>query len=179
MSNPYIGQIALFAFNFAPQSWHLCDGSLLPINQYQALYALLGTTYGGNGSSTFGIPDLRSRRPVGMGSGPGLPTYNLGQMGGAETQSLTQSNLPAHTHGTTFQVVPEGRGGTPAPAQAGYLLSSDANAYVPSGGGASTALGTGNITVQPTGGSTPFSVVEPYTTLNFCIALVGIFPSRP
>ena len=98
MSEPFIGDTVAVGFNFAPVNWHLCDGSLLPISQYQALYALIGTTYGGNGTTTFGLPDLRGRIPVGMGQGPGLSNYTIGQMAGSTTVTLNSTQMPAHNH---------------------------------------------------------------------------------
>ena len=176
MSQPFLGQIGLFAFNFAPSGWHMCDGSLMAISQNQALFALIGTCYGGNGTTTFALPDLRSRSPVCQGSGPGLPTYTIGQNGGTTTMSLTAANLPAHTHPATLQVATAGRGVAPVVPAAGNYLETTTT-VVPSPVPTLFAL-TGVAVGVNSGSSAPFSLVEPYLALNYCIALRGLFPAR-
>ena len=177
MSDPYIGEIRLFGFNFAPVNWAFCNGQLLPINQNVALFSLLGTTYGGNGTSNFALPDLRSRVPLGMGQGTGLSQYNIGQTGGAETVTLSVTQMPSHSHSVNASDAsgvslfgPSDRPDSPA----GHVLGR-AEIYrdKPDGKTVMNAEMIGN-----TGGGSPVSVLQPYLALNFCIALSGIFPPR-
>jgi microcystin-dependent protein len=183
MSEPFIGQIILFAGNFAPRGYALCQGQLLSIAQNTALFSILGTTYGGNGQTTFGLPDLRGRAPISQGQGPGLSSYDLGQVGGQETDTLTTNQMPAHTHtiSATAAVNASGRGGSDDVADAVPATVSGGNPYASAPDG-STKMNAGMVTVAatagPTGGSQPFSVLSPYLALNYCIALEGIFPSR-
>jgi microcystin-dependent protein len=170
MSEPFLGEIAIFGFNFAPRGWAMCNGQILPISQNTALFSLLGTTYGGNGQTTFALPDLRSRVPVHEGQGPGLSSYDLGQTGGSENVTLTTPQLPLHTHGFTVNASSAATSKSPAgnnPAAFGTV------AY-----GSTADLQMGPDTTSPTGDSAPHNNVQPYLTLNFCIALEGIFPSR-
>lgn len=169
---PFLGMIAIFGFNFAPRGWALCNGQLLSIAQNTALYSLLGTTYGGDGISTFALPDLRGRVPLHAGQGPGLSNYILGELSGSQTVTLLNNNMPVHNH--SLMAVSEA-GDTSAPAGA-FLSNSGAldREYKTSGTPVSmnaTAIGT-------SGGSQPFSIMQPYLVLNYCIALEGIFPSR-
>jgi len=161
-----------FGFNFAPRNWAMCNGQILSIAQNTALFSLLGTTYGGNGQTTFALPDLRGRVGIHFGQGPGLSPYALGQVGGTETTSLTINNLPAHTHPFAPPCVDDdATGGIPtgkSPA------TSANNIYASPTGTATMAPGT----TGPTGGSQPFSILPPYLAVNWCIALNGIFPSR-
>ena len=183
---PFIGQIQLFGFNFAPRGWAFCSGQLLAINQYSALFSLLGTTYGGDGRTTFGLPDLRGRVAVGggYGQGPGLSNIRLGEKSGNQDTFLTVQNLPSHNHQAAFA-------GTPAPVSTSAAgTSSDPTGLVPANSGRrdpeyaeagespNRAAPAGTITVGNTGGSQSFSNRQPYLGLNFCIALVGIYPSR-
>ena len=167
MSDPFIGQIALFPYNFAPRGWAFCNGQLLSIAQNTALFSLLGTTFGGNGQTTFALPDLRGRAAMSSGQAPGLAPYVLGEQGGTETVTLSTAQVPAHTH-------------TVMASQNDATASSPTNT-VPAGGGAyGTALNTSmnpNM-VQPVGGSQPHENRPPYLVLNYCIALEGIYPSR-
>ena len=167
MSDPFIGQIALFPYNFAPRGWAFCNGQLLSIAQNTALFSLLGTTFGGNGQTTFALPDLRGRAVMSSGQAPGLSPYVLGQQGGNETVTLVTAQVPAHTH-------------TIMASQNDATASSPANT-VPAGGGAyGTALNTSMNAgmVQVVGGSQPHENRPPYLVLNYCIALEGIYPSR-
>ena len=166
MSTPFLGMIATYGFNFAPRGWAMCNGQILSIAQNTALFSLLGTTYGGNGQTTFALPDLRSRVPVHMGQGPGLSSYALGQTGGEETVTLTASQMPSHSHG--------------AQASSTFTSKNPTGRY-PSGGGAygdtaDTSLNAAEI--ASSGGNQPHDNLQPYLTLNTCIALQGIFPSR-
>jgi microcystin-dependent protein len=176
MDEPYLGEIRPIGISFAPKGWAFCNGQLLPLAQNQALYSLLGTTFGGNGQTTFGLPDLRSRIPVGAGQGPGLSPYTQGQVGGTEQVTLLATQLPQHTHPFTgsLQTSPDQDEGNPnqqLPA-VGTL-----NQY--SNGTKNTAMGgTISGTTTSIGGSQGHENRMPYQTLNYVIALVGIYPSR-
>ena len=162
----------MFGFNFAPQGWAFCNGQLLPISQNQALFALLGTTYGGDGQITFALPDLRSRVPIHQGQGAGLSFYQLGQKDGVEQVSLSVDQLPTHGHALSCQTA-----GGNAQTPAGNFLAVDASGltalYSATKNATMSASAIGN-----TGQSKGHTNLQPYTTLNFCIALAGIFPSR-
>jgi microcystin-dependent protein len=175
MATPFLAQITIFASNFAPKNWAFCNGQILPIAQNQALFSLLGTTYGGNGQTTFALPNLQGRVPIHVGQGPGLSSYVLGQTGGAETHTLTVNEMPAHTH-------PVQVGAT---AAAGNAQSPINNILATDGAGGtagySTAAAGGNlggVSAGNTGGSQPMSLLQPYLAINYIIALFGIFPSR-
>jgi microcystin-dependent protein len=170
-TEPYIGQIMAFGGNFAPQGWALCDGSLLPISQYDALFSLIGTTYGGDGQTTFAVPDLRSRAALHQGQGPGLSSYSLGQSGGAEAVTLTENQLSPHSHPAMGH---SGAGDNAHPAGAVWATSST-NLYT-AGAAANAAMDATSI--APSGGSQPHDNMLPFLTLNFCIALEGIYPSQ-
>ncbi|BEP91904.1 tail fiber protein [Acidovorax sp. A79] len=179
MSNPLIAEIRMFAGNFAPRGWALCNGQLLSISQNTALFSLLGTTYGGNGQTTFGLPDLRGRVPVGTGQGPGLSLVDLGEVSGSPTHTLNSTEMPAHTHAaptipasTTLGTVQEPG---PLAIPAG---SNQRNAQYAASSTANTQLAMSSATTGSTGGNQPFSVMQPYLGLNYIIALEGIFPSR-
>ena len=190
MANPFIGQITLFAGNFAPRGWALCQGQLLQINQNPALFSLLGTFYGGDGRTTFGLPDLRGRVAVNQGSGPGLSIYQIGSKVGAENVTLSTAQIPAHSHGVTEQPVQvlattqDGDQTAPGPTRrlSAAKLSTGQNMNLYSSAAPNTTLGglqvTGAPTTQPTGGSQSHTNVQPYQTLHYIIALVGVFPSR-
>lgn len=172
MSDPFVAEIRIFPFNFAPKGWAFCDGQILPISQNTALFSLLGTMYGGDGKSNFALPNLQGSAPLHQGQGPGLSIYNEGQMGGSETVTLLQSEMPQHSHqasggsgseptspaNNTWGALP---GRTPPPMYA------DGNPNVLMGN-----------TLTPAGGGLPHNNMQPYLTLNFCIALQGIFPPR-
>jgi microcystin-dependent protein len=165
--DPFIGEIMLFAGNFAPNGWALCNGQLLAINTNTALFSLLGTYYGGNGTTNFGLPDLRGRAPVHVG-----PNYVQGQVGGEENHTLLQTEMPAHTH-TAFCDSSNGSSDTPA-----NLLPARNPAGIPAfGTTASAVLAPGHIAVV--GSSQPHNNMPPYLVINYCIALQGVFPSRP
>ena len=175
MSEFFIGQVMMAGFNFAPKYWAQCNGQLLPIAQNQALFSLLGTQYGGNGVTTFALPDLRSRTPVGYASSvdPGWqpPSVQIGQSGGQETVTLLQNNLPAHVHSANGSTA---SGTTRNPNNAVYA-STTVPLHGPSNG---PLVALNPSTVAPAGGNQPHPNLQPYTTINFCIALQGIFPSR-
>jgi microcystin-dependent protein len=163
MAEPFLSEIRIMSFNYAPQGWALSDGRLLPINQNQALFSLLGTTYGGDGRTTFAIPDLRGRVPIHEGSG-----HTLGERGGQEAHTLTTQELPAHNH--LVKVFNNNANATPA----GNFFASANQAYQPAP--ANTTLAPNS--VANAGGSQSHQNQQPYTVLNFCIALTGIFPSQ-
>lgn len=173
MADPFVAEIRIFPFNFAPRGWAFCDGQLLPLSQNTALFSLLGTTYGGNGRSNFALPNLQGRAPMQPGQGPGLSDHSLGEAGGSETVTLLQSEMPAHSHtlqAATFpgnQIDPTGAALTRVGNGALYQTSSNQN-LVPM---APTAL-------TPTGGDQPHNNLQPFLTFNFCIALQGVFPPR-
>lgn len=175
MADPFVAEIRIFPFNFAPTGWATCDGQLLPISQNTALFALLGTTYGGDGKSTFALPDLQGNAAMHPGQGQGLSLRDLGEMGGSETVTLLTSEMPVHTHsksGRPTGAVP------PQPSPVGLAPArSNSRPYSPTD---AVSNGEMNATATlPTGGSLPHNNMMPYLTLNFCIALQGVFPQRP
>jgi microcystin-dependent protein len=174
MSTPFLGEIRLFPYTFAPVTWQLCDGSLLSIAEYDALYNLLGTTYGGDGVSTFAVPDLRGRVPVHQGAGNGLTPRVAGQMDGTEQVTVTPPQLPAHTH--------------PFSATAGIASINAPGSTAEFGGLNTDTMYTGTVvgntislataTISPAGGSQPHDNTMPTLAASFCIALFGIYPSQ-
>ncbi len=176
MSDQYLAEIRIFATNFAPLDWALCQGQLLPISQYAALFSLLGTNYGGNGTSNFGLPNLQGIVPMFYNQGPGLSDYVIGETGGSDSVTVLATQLPAHAHQLQAFV---GRGGDNhnVPAASDSLsTSADGLAYIPSSPAPPlTALAP---TLATVGGSQPHNNLMPYLTLNFCIALTGIYPTR-
>lgn len=170
MSEPFIGQIVMFAGNFAPRGWAFCDGQLLPIAQYSALFSILGTTYGGDGRTTFALPDLRGRLPMHAGHGPGLSDRRLGARGGAENVTLTVSEIPSHNHTL-------GASNSPAADTApgnNLLAENRRDAYV--GGAPNTTMN--GAAIGNAGGSQPHNNMPPFLAVYYIIALQGIFPSR-
>lgn len=163
---PFLGQIQAFGFNFAPRGWAHCNGQLLPIAQNTALFSLLGTIYGGDGRTTFGLPDLRGRVPMSFGSGVGVSPKSIGQRGGTETNTLGVNNLPAHNHA----IAAKAEGDT-----------DDPNGNVVAGDGTNAFGATSDINAQTTantGGGQAVNNMQPYVVINYCIALTGLFPSR-
>lgn len=169
MAEPFIGEIRLVGFNFAPNGWAFCDGTLRPIAQNSALFSLLGTTYGGDGVTTFALPDLRGRLPMNMGTGPGLTPRSLGEVSGSEHVTLLSTNLPAHTH---LLMATTNSASSDTPTN-GVVLAQGATIY---GNGVPTPMSPQAI--GPTGNNVPVSTLPPYLVLNFVIALEGIYPSR-
>ena len=168
MSEPFLAEIRIVGFNFAPRGWAFCDGQILPINQNQSLYSLLGTIYGGDGRTSFALPDLRSRTPMHRGDG-----HSLGQRGGAETVTLTAAEIAAHTH--TFRA--SSSAGVDRTATNDILADvTPSGLYRDAEAATMTALRSGSITNA--GGGQAHNNMQPYTTLSFCIALQGLFPSR-
>lgn len=182
-TEPFIGEIKIFGFNFAPQSYQLCQGQILSIAQNTALFSLLGTTYGGNGQTTFALPDLRGRMPIGQGQGPGLPSYSMGQIAGTTNVTLLQTNMPQHVHTlNAAQVKIQANTGNADEATAEGNFPATGMGPTYSSNGATPNVFTGGTQVSGTtdmsGGSQPFSVMNPYLTINYSIAIYGIFPSR-
>ena len=173
MTQPYIAQIMMGGFNFAPINYAFCLGQILPISQNTALFSIIGTTYGGNGSTTYGLPDLSTRAIVEFGQGPGLSNYAYGQMSGTANVTLTLNEIPSHTHfvsvyGSTDQET--------APTNNGWFGASGGPGKIYSSVGPDQVMAQS--VLQPTGGSQPHNNEQPYLGTNFCIALYGIFPSR-
>jgi microcystin-dependent protein len=177
MSNPFVAEIRIFGFNFAPLGWAFCNGQILPISQNTALFSLLGTTYGGDGKSNFGLPNLQGSAPMHPGQGPGLSLHDLGETGGSDTVTLLQSEIPAHAHAINCLDGPRvaGQIGSPGNGILAKTGGSPANAYT-SGVSANQSMGTNMI--APVGGNQPHNNLMPYLTLNFCIAMQGVFPPR-
>lgn len=174
MSDPFVAEIRIFPFNFAPRGWATCDGQLLAISQNTALFSLLGTTYGGNGQSTFGLPNLQGSAPLHVGGNqpaPGLSLYDLGQIGGSEFVTLLESEIPAHSHAFRGNNT---LGDTPQPS--GHALARNANSYQQNVTQNLVAMAFQSL--PPAGGSLPHNNMQPYLTLLFCIALQGVFPPR-
>lgn len=178
----YLGIIKAFGGNYAPRGFMLCQGQILPISNWTALFSILGTTYGGNGQNTFALPDLRSRVPVGSGQGPGLSYYVLGQIAGTESVSLNIGNMPPHNHPITGTVKLPVNGDSAntdspdssylGPVSTGNLYNSQAS---PNVFGGNMAV---NLTTAVMGSSIPFSIVQPYLALNYIICVEGVFPAR-
>ncbi len=165
MAEPFLSEIRLMSFNFAPKGWAMCNGQMLPINQNQALFSLLGTTFGGNGQTTFALPDLRGRVPIHVGSG-----HTLGEKAGEQAHTISQSEMPMHTHVVTASSAATGGNALPA----GRFLGGGNNVYH-AASGTLTTMNPG--TVTNTGGSQAHLNMQPFLALTFCIALQGIFPS--
>jgi microcystin-dependent protein len=172
--DPFVAEIRIFPFNFAPKGWAFCDGQLLPLSQNTALFSLLGTTYGGDGKSTFALPDMQGNAPMHPGQGPGLSLHDLGETGGSETVTLLESEIPAHAHSLmasgTSSSKPNPSGNAIARVQSG------ATPYVPPAGAPLTPFS--DQALAPAGGDQPHNNMQPYLTLSFCIALQGVFPPR-
>src|SRR5262245_25418296 len=181
MDAPFIGTIVMFGGNFAPRGWAFCNGQLLSIAQNTALFSILGTTYGGNGQTTFALPNLQGRVAVHPGQSPGTSSYSLGETAGTENVTLTQNQMPMHTHATTATINANASASRTTESPAGTVPASVSgqNIYAAAPDGTTTMnAGMASVTVAPTGGSQPFSVVQPFQCVNYIIALEGIFPSR-
>jgi len=171
MADPFVAEIRIFPFNFAPKGWAWCDGQILPISQNTALFSLLGTTYGGDGKSNFALPDLQGRAAMHPGQGPGLSLHDLGETGGSETVSLLESEIPAHSHTLSTSARPDDslNPGTLSPGTGN-------NMYVAAAGASLVAAAPQALSVA--GGSLPHNNLQPYLTFYFCIALQGVYPPR-
>jgi microcystin-dependent protein len=175
--DPFVAEIRIFPFNFAPKGWAFCDGQLLPISQNTALFSLLGTTYGGDGKSTFALPNMQGNVPMHPGQGQGLSLRDLGEMSGSETVTLIQSEMPLHAHGVGRAA--NVAGDSQFPGNSVWAMAG-------AGRGAAAAYIAGpptgkvdQFSLAVTGGGLPHNNMQPYLTLNFCIALQGVFPARP
>jgi len=167
MSEPFLAEIRVMSFNFPPKGWAFCNGQLLPINQNQALFSLLGTTYGGDGRVNFALPDLQARAPIHAGS-----AHVLGERGGEQAHTLSLAQTPTHVHAVAAASSATGGGSNAS----GRFLGGGTNVYAPPGGGTPTTLGPN--TIDNVGGSQAHLNMQPFLTLSFCIALQGIFPSQ-
>lgn len=171
--DPFVAEIRIFPFNFAPKGWAFCDGQLLPLSQNTALFSLLGTTYGGDGKSTFALPDLQGRAPMHPGQGPGLSLHDLGEAGGSETVSLLESEIPSHNHALQAST-DDGDLKAPASTRAlarsigGFLYQTSASGLQP----------MSDLALAPAGGDQPHNNLQPYLTFYFSIALQGVYPPR-
>lgn len=173
--DPILGSIIMFGGNFAPRGWAFCDGQLLSISQNSALFSLLGTSFGGNGTTTFGLPDLRGRLPMHAGNGPGLTPRSLGESGGAETATLSIANMASHTHSVRVR-------GEVAPASTANptdAMFAAAMTYAPDTAATEVLMNGRAVQENPVGSNQPFATVSPFQCVNFIIALEGVYPSRP
>ena len=170
--DPFVAEIRIFGFNFAPKGWAFCDGQLLPLSQNTALFSLLGTTYGGDGKSNFALPNMQGNAPMHPGLGPGLSLHDLGEIGGSEVVTLLQSEIPSHAHAIQANTNLANLA-TPSPLRS-LARAAPGQAY-----SATIALTPfNNVAIGPAGGDQPHNNMMPYLTLNFCIALQGVFPPR-
>jgi microcystin-dependent protein len=172
MADPFVAEIRIFPFNFAPKGWAWCNGQLLPLSQNTALFSLLGTTYGGDGKSTFALPDLEGRAPMHPGQGPGLSLHDLGETGGSETVTLLESEIPAHAHQMS---VSSQLGLENIPTGQLFAMGDGVNMYGPN----NNLVGMSPQALAPAGGDQPHNNMMPYLTYYFNIALQGVFPARP
>jgi microcystin-dependent protein len=176
MTNPYLGEIRIFGFNFAPIQWATCDGQLLSISQNTALFSLLGTNYGGNGTSTFGLPNFQGNTGVHQGQGNGLSQYFVGQQSGTTTVTLNQTNLPQHNHVINTQSAGSSGQNLHAPTNAAFLGDSDPDQLF--NRTATPTLAMAPQAIGPSGQGQPHDNMQPYEVLLFCIALAGVYPPR-
>src|SRR5690242_13279517 len=170
--DPFVAEIRIFPFNFAPKGWAFCDGQILPLSQNTALFSLLGTTYGGDGKSNFALPNLQGNAAMHPGQGPGLSLHDLGETGGTETVSLLESELPSHSHQLRADTLDPADTNVPSPT-ASYALSTGGTLYQT---GHDTTLSDNAL--APSGGDQPHNNMQPYLTFNFSIALQGVYPPR-
>jgi len=169
--DPFVAEIRIFPFNFAPKGWAFCDGQILPLSQNTALFSLLGTTYGGDGKSNFALPNMQGNAPMHPGQGPGLSLHDLGETGGSDTVSLLESEIPSHSHGLTASASDGNNTGAAA-----QLFAQGVGISMWSVGTATTPMA--DSALAPAGGDQPHNNMQPYLTLNFCIALQGVYPPR-
>jgi microcystin-dependent protein len=171
--DPFVAEIRIFGFNFAPKGWAFCDGQILPLSQNTALFSLLGTTYGGDGKSNFALPNMQGSVPMHPGQGPGLSLHDLGETGGSDTVSLLESEIPSHSHGV-MSAPGNFAGNSNVPAGNAFAKSAQGSAYVPP----ANLVSLSDQTIAPAGGDQPHNNLMPYLTMNCCIALQGVFPPR-
>jgi microcystin-dependent protein len=174
MADPFVAEIRIFPFNFAPRGWAWCDGQLLPLSQNTALFSLLGTTYGGNGKSNFALPDLQGRAPMQPGQGPGLSLHDLGETGGSETVTLLESEIPSHSHGWLVAGAEVGEARNPTNMALARTTNVGGNLF----GAPNNLVQMSDQALPPAGGDQPHNNLMPYLTFYFCIALQGVFPPR-
>jgi microcystin-dependent protein len=175
MTEPYIGEIQIFGFNFAPRGWAQCAGQIMPIQQNTALFSLLGTQYGGNGTTNFALPNFQGNAACNRGQGPGLTTRDIGENFGEPTVTLTQDEMPAHQHGVTVYAQNDSSKRSASPATGNGLVSpATFSGFAP---GNSPPVAVAPNLIGPAGGSQPHNNQQPYLAMNFCIALNGVFPS--
>ena len=177
MSEPFVAEIRIFAGNFAPRGWAFCDGQLLPIAQNTALFSLIGTTYGGDGRTTTALPNLQGRAPMHPGRGPGLTSRRLGQRTGAETVTLSEAQIPSHTHQLRAVTIPFGQEQAPATDRT-YSTSANGSAYAAANNLVDLSKTSPNEALPSAGGGQSHTNLQPFLTMYFIIALVGLFPSR-
>ena len=171
--DPFVAEIRIFPFNFAPKGWAFCDGQILPLSQNTALFSLLGTTYGGDGKSNFALPNMQGNAPMHPGQGPGLSLHDLGETGGSDTVSLLESEIPSHSHAVMAAVNPS-TARLPAP-NVSIARSAGVSAYQTN---TTQLVNMADNAIAPAGGDQPHNNMQPYLTLNFCIALQGVYPPR-
>jgi len=169
--DPFVAEIRIFPFNFAPKGWAFCDGQILPLSQNTALFSLLGTTYGGDGKSNFALPNMQGNVPMHPGQGPGLSLHDLGETGGSDTVTLLESEMPSHSHGIT---VSQGDANSITAVGQNFAAGIAIGQYAAPGALAQFA----DSAIAPAGGDQPHNNLQPYLTLNFCIALQGVYPPR-
>lgn len=172
--DPFVAEIRIFPFNFAPKGWAFCDGQILPLSQNTALFSLLGTTYGGDGKSNFALPNMQGNAPMHPGQGPGLSLHDLGETGGSDTVSLLESEIPSHSH--TMMSFP-GAGNRLIPGGNSIARANGSTPFIPNSP-APPLVNMSDSAVAPAGGDQPHNNMQPYLTLNFCIALQGVYPPR-
>ncbi len=173
MGDPFVAEIRIFPFNFAPVGWAFCDGQILPLSQNTALFSLLGTTYGGDGKSNFALPNFQGNAPMHPGQGPGLSLHDLGETGGSDTVSLLESEIPSHSHALMAETsAPD------SPIPDNHSLASIDHGLGYRGASGAIVVQMNDNAVAPAGGDQPHNNLQPYLTLNFCIALQGVYPPR-
>jgi microcystin-dependent protein len=172
--DPFVAEIRIFPFNFPPKGWAFCDGQILPLSQNTALFSLLGTTYGGDGKSNFALPNMQGNAPMHPGQGPGLSLHDLGETGGSDTVSLLESEIPSHSHALMASAQPATRTG-PANNALARAQGGPTPYLAPAG---APMVNMSDNAIAPAGGDQPHNNMQPYLTLNFCIALQGVYPPR-
>lgn len=172
--DPFVAEIRIFPFNFPPKGWAFCDGQILPLSQNTALFSLLGTTYGGDGKSNFALPNMQGNAPMHPGQGPGLSLHDLGETGGSDTVTLLESEIPSHSHS---EMAINSNGNRLVPVANAISRETGATSYVP-GSPAPPLINMADVSITPAGGDQPHNNMQPYLTLNFCIALQGVYPPR-
>ena len=176
--DPYIGQMMLTGANFCPRGWSTAEGQLLAINTYQALFSLLGTTYGGDGRTSFALPDLRGRAPIGIGNGPGLASQSWGQRGGSESFTLNVTQMPSHNHTGTVLALPSAANSTRPVRNYFAIGTNGTQVYASSAASPTNFMGANSLRIANTGGGQSVNKRSPYLAMYWCVAMVGIYPSR-